>query len=608
MSAMLRRPVFLAAAFLLAVIPSTVAPSTLAAQGTSSSSSSSATKENQAPTSNEDSIRARPRGRRPNDAGVPITLETQEAMFTIGAGLNACGYDTDLENSNPVRAEVRADVVAEVAASALARQKQAPLCDYIHLHQLSDRGREIAQYVSLGLYVSAPPELEPTAEQTDMPPDALQVVNILPLLRDWAQAVSLHAIWLKHRAEYDAIIDKVHDPVTQMILNTNIYLRVPVSTYDGRTFLILVEPLLAPSAPNARIYANDYALVTSPTAAGTIHLDQIRHLYLHFEIEPLVYAKAQSMERLRPLLKPVADAPIDFTYKSDVVALVAECLIKAIEARTMDVGFPPPVKPKNTRDREAELHYTEEMNAYQRGAEVVRRRQAALDMRQGWVLTDYFFEQMQAFEHAGESLGETMGQMVYGMDVTRVGDQAKKIDFLPESTGDLVRRSRPAPTGIALAEKKMMEGDLRGADALADKALQDSSQDHAEAYYVKARVSLMQDDPAQSFEQFQEVLRTAKSPRTAAWAHIYLGRLYDIQTPAQRGKAVAEYKAALTVPGIQPDAQAAAELGLRKAFTVPKVVHEDPDDAPLDPSGKAEKESYVPDPPAAGTKKPVVPK
>jgi tetratricopeptide (TPR) repeat protein len=200
--------------------------------------------------------------------------------------------------------------------------------------------------------------------------------------------------------------------------------------------------------------------------------------------------------------------------------------------------------------------------------------------------------------------------MVYGMDVSRVSEQARKIDFLPESSGgrELARRSRPAPTGIALAEKKMMEGDLQGAETLAEKALQDPTQDHAEAFYVKARISLMQDDPEQSFDQFEEVLRTSKSPRTAAWAHIYLGRLYDIKTPAQRGKAVAEYKAALTVPGIQPDAQAAAESGLRKAFTVPKVVHEDPDDAPVDPSGKAEKDSYVPDPPATASPKPTPPK
>jgi tetratricopeptide (TPR) repeat protein len=305
------------------------------------------------------------------------------------------------------------------------------------------------------------------------------------------------------------------------------------------------------------------------------------------------------MQRLTPLLKPAAAAPIEFAYKSDVVALVTECLIKAIEARTMDVGFAPPAKPANTRDREAEEHYTVQLAAYQRSAEVVRRKQADLDMRQGWVLTDYFYTQLQSFEHSPDSLGETMGQMVYGMDVERVRHQAEQIDFLPVGSGELVARVSQAPTGMMLAEKMMLEGKLDAAEAIADKALADPKADHAEALYVKARVSLLENDPETSFNQFEQILAVSREPRTSAWAHIYLGRLYDIKTPAQRGRAVAEYKAALQVPGIQPDATAAAENGLRKAFSVPKVVHED--EEPLDPSGKAEKEAYRPDPPAKGT-------
>jgi len=41
-------------------------------------------------------------------------------------------------------------------------------------------------------------------------------------------------------------------------------------------------------------------------------MDQIRHTYLHYLIEPLVYARASAMDRLLPLLKPVQDAPLEF--------------------------------------------------------------------------------------------------------------------------------------------------------------------------------------------------------------------------------------------------------------------------------------------------------
>ena len=114
--------------------------------------------------------------------------------------------------------------------------------------------------------------------------------------------------------------------------------------------------------------------------------------------------------------------------------------------------------------------------------------------------------------------------------------------------------------------------------------------------FVKARVLLMQGDPKDSEADFQDVLHSSKNPRTLAWSHIYLGRLYDTKDPAERQMAVSQYKAALATPGVQPDAKAAAEKGLKTPFEVPKVVHEE--EAPLDPSGKAEKEAYKPQPPA----------
>ncbi len=288
--------------------------------------------------SSQDSSSARVHASQPEASGSAITLETSESLFDVAAGLNACGYDADLANSHPVRAQIRSEMAASIAQSPAAKQSAQALCEYIQQHALTDSGRSIAQYVSLSLYLTPAPKLAPTADETDMPPDALAVVNILPLLRAFAEQVGLHTIWLRHHGDYEGITDKAHDPVTRMLLATNAYLKVPVSSYDGRRLLILVEPLLAPNAPNARIYSLDYVAVTSPTSAGIIKMDQIRHLYLHYEIEPLVYARAQSMSRLTPLLKPVQDAPLEFVYKTDVVALVTECLIKAIEARTHGRG------------------------------------------------------------------------------------------------------------------------------------------------------------------------------------------------------------------------------------------------------------------------------
>jgi hypothetical protein len=85
--------------------------------------------------------------------------------------------------------------------------------------------------------------------------------------------------------------------------------------------------MLSPNLTNARIYGSDYIIVTSPdntpvtTAAGTpgdpVRMDQIRHIYLHYVTEPMVYSRGKAMERIQPVLRGVQDAPLEFFYKSD---------------------------------------------------------------------------------------------------------------------------------------------------------------------------------------------------------------------------------------------------------------------------------------------------
>ena len=540
----------------------------------------------------------------PEAGGSGITLETSEPLFDIAVALNACGYDADLANSSPVRKIIRDEVDQELAASADARTSRDAVCTYIQDHQLADSGRNLAQYVSLALYLTPPPALATIVDQTEMAADATQVVNILPSLRTFVQSAHLNAIWFKHRPEYEALVNQVHDPLTQMILETNVYLHMPPSSYDGRRFMVLLEPMLSPAATNARIYGNDYIVVTSPAATppGAVHMEQIRHTYLHYVVEPLVYARAAAMDRLLPLLKPVQAAPLDFTYKADIVALLTECLIKAAEIQTMDVGIPKPKRPDAAdaaKERTVMERYDAEMSAYDHQAEAIRLKSVDLAMRQGWVLVEYFYAQLGNMTSESVSLKDEIGPMVYGMEVDRVQHRETQITFLPESTHDEVRRVPRQPTGLQLAEMKMLKGDPAGAEEIAQKELADPKGDHPQAHYVVARVDMMEGQPDEALTEFAEVIRTSKDPRTLAWSHIYLGRLYDVMHVPERDKAIAEYKAALTVRDSRPDTKAAAEQGIKQPFVLPKREHQEADDdnAPLDPSGKAEKEAYRPSTP-----------
>jgi tetratricopeptide (TPR) repeat protein len=572
----------------------------------SSSSSSSGSQPDSTLENKQQPLAPRPRVAQPEAGGAAVTLETSESLFDLAAALNACGYDSDLDASAPIRKQVREEINQALAsAPAEARDHRDALCGYIRDHDLSDPSLNLAQYISLSLYLNPPPQLTPSIGETEMPPDSTQVVNILPHLRAFAEDVNLHAIWITHRSEYEELVNVVHTPLTKTILETNIYLRMPVSSYDGRRFLVLLEPMLATSTTNARIYGNDYIVVTSPTAEGQVHMDQIRHTYLHYLVEPLVYARASAMDRLLPLLKPVQEAPLEFTYKSDITALITECLVKAIEAQTMDVGVPKPKRPSQVKQRTDITTYEANLAAWEREAEIVRRKQVDLDMRQGWILADYFYNQIGQMAKDGVSLREEIAPMVYGMDVDRERHHASQTVFLPEGSHDNVRRAPRQLKGMDLAEMKLVKGDTAGAEQMADDALKVNPND-AQAHYLAGRIDLIHGDPTAAAEHFNKTLTLTKDPRTLAWTHIYLGRLYDVardpnrpdEDHPERPKAIAEYRAALAVRDAQPDTKAAAEKGLKEPFLLPKrQQQQDDDNEPLDPSGKAEKEAYRPSTP-----------
>lgn len=590
------------AAFALA---SLLTPATLRAQSSSSSSNAPAGTEarEQAQEQAQEQLNpaSRPRAAQIEPGGAAVTLETSEPLFQMAAALNACGYDADLEHSAPVRAAVRSEMNAALTQSEAARASRDALCDYISLHRLSNSGLDVGQYVSLALYLSPAPQLMPNVDESELPPQAAQVVNILPLLRSFAEQVQLHYIWVHHRAEYEALTARVHDPMVQMILNTNIYLHQPVSSYDGRRFLVLLEPLLSPAVTNARIYGSDYIIVTSPDngKGDPVRMNEIRHIYLHYVVEPMVYSRGQAMERIQPMLRGVQDAPIEFFYKSDAVSLITECLIKAIEARTYIIDSPAPERPKGTRARADMGQYDAQKAIYDRATAAARQQLVNRDESQGWVLTGYFYGALGAMEHNGDGLRDEIAPMIYGMDVDRERRHAQETVFVKEAPADPLRPAvRPHKLqGLELAELDLAKGDTADAADLAEKAMADPKADHGQAAYVLARVELMHGNADDARAGFEKTLTLSKDPRTVAWSHIYLGRLYDTMATPDRQHAVAEYQAALEARDGRPDTRKAAEAGLKQPFALPRREASQPkqdEESGFDPTGKAQKDAYQP--------------
>ena len=502
-------------------------------------------------------------------AGPTISLVSSEQLFFMASALNACGYDLGQAESDPIRQHIRDEMNKAFAASEVARDKRDKLCLFIAQHRMTGSVKDISQYISLALYLTPPPELETSVELPEMPPDSTQVVEIVPLLRDFATAIDLHGIWLTNRRSYDEIINQLHDPLTQMIVSTNFYLKMPASTYDGRRFLVVVEPQLNPHTVNARIYGPDFVVVVSPVD-GNIRMADVRHTYLHYLIEPLLYSRATAMDRFLPVLKYVREAPLEYQYRSDIVDLTIECLIKAIEARTMDTGIAPYVVPADAKRSDFE-RIEHDKGVVQGKMEAVRQALVRHDTAQGWVLTPYFYEQMVQFEHDPSSLKESIGELVYSMDVDHEVNRIKNIEFDKEADGDPLRRVAPRKlTGLDLAEARIDSGDVKTASALAQEALRiaptDESVDTGRANFILARAAIMSGQPEEALNGFQKAIAESKQARILAWSHIYLGRMLDLD--CRRDPAIAEYKAALEARDGQQDTRLAAERGVKTAYAV----------------------------------------
>jgi hypothetical protein len=521
-------------------------------------------------------------------AGPTISLVSPEPVFVMAAALNVCGYDEGLQDSAPVRKHVRDEMDQALAKSEDARSKRDALCLYVAQHRMTGTEKDISQYISLALYLTPPPEMETTVDLTEMPPDATQVAEIVPALKAFAAAVDLHGIWLTVRRTYDGEAEKVHDPLSQMIVSTNTYLKMPASTYDGRRFIVVIEPMLSPSVVNARIYGTDYVVVVSP-ADGKIRMADVRHTYLHYVIDPLLLARANAVDRTQPILKEIRDSPLEFRYRSDTVPLTIECLIKAIEARTMDTGVPI-YKIPSTVDRSELPRYERERQVSIEKSDAVRVAAVQHDMNQGFVLTQYFYEQMIQFERDPASLKDNIGEMVYSMDVDQQVHRARQTVFDKEADEDVLQRSKPRQlTGLDLAEAKLAAGDVAAATAMAQKVLASqtdtiqSTADCARAHFILARADLMTGHPDQAIDDFQKTLATSKENRLLAWSHIYLGRMLDLE--CKRGEALTEYQQAMAVRDGQQDTRLAAERGVGKAYVLRGHEHDCDVDSGDNPPG-----------------------
>src|SRR6202166_3849239 len=178
----------------------------------------------------------------------------------------------------------------------------------------------------------------PRLKIDELPPEAALIAPFGTVLERFYEKADLHAIWERHRKDYAAAMNRYHEPLAKMGFDTEIYLKQPSSQYLGRTFTIYLDFMGSPNETDARNYGSAYYVgifPAPPAHAGAppqaLKMDQIRHTFLHYEMDPLAEKHYSSIKRLEPLLQSVRRAPLEQSFKTDISLLVTECLVRAIE-------------------------------------------------------------------------------------------------------------------------------------------------------------------------------------------------------------------------------------------------------------------------------------
>ena len=464
-------------------------------------------------------------------------LDASPALFTVLAAINAAGYDADLDSNanSPVRKQVRDLIAARHLDSVEALKK------FFAGHRQQNPTAELNQYISFALTLDGPPDFQSRMQPQEIPLDVRPLAGLDHLIAEFYHEANIEDLWKQSQPAYDQVIAAYHAPVTKALLEANAYVRNPTSGYRGRRFQIYVDLLGAPNQIQTRSYKDDYFVVVTPSPEPQV--DQIRHAYLHYLLDPLALRYFEQINRLKGLADFAAPAPaLDTAYKDDLVLFATECLIKAVESRLA------------------------------RGA---ANRQASVDqaLHEGFVLTPALADGLALYEKQEQSLRLYYIDLIGQIDLAREDKRLEKVKFSSQAA---VKKAPPAPpppapvlTGAAktleAAEEQYSKRDLERARQSYLTVLQAGETTlHARAYYGLARIAALQKDPELAEKLFQKTLELSPDKDTESWAHLYLGRLAD--AAGDRGQAEKNYRAVLAIDGAPASVKNAATKELAQPF------------------------------------------
>ena len=475
-----------------------------------------------------------------------MSVDGSEAMFTTICALLAAGFESNVsaDNWTAFRSQMRERL----------RQQQGPAVEavreFYQQHELRDPGATLSRYLWFGLVSGPAPSFQPVLKRDELPPEIIALEGFSEILSSYYKEQKIGQLWRQVQPIYNREIERLHDPVSQIVFVTAAYLREILEQTGPRSFAIVVEPLVG-RITNVRNFGNHYALVLS--GGEEIPTDLVRHAFLHFLLDPLPLMYAHVTAVKRPIFEKAAAAPrLAPELKDDYASYFAECLVRAVELK---------LKRMSPGEREAAMSRDDEA---------------------GYVLVQPLFAALPKFENSEPSMKFFFPDLVRAIDLQAETKRLTAVKFAPADAAipedeaaseKIAREKKAAPTTVpndAEVIKALTEGERRIAEKN-PRAAETSFQrvlakypDQPRAWYGIGLVAMLDHDAARAKQVFGRLTvgehAATEDPMVLVWSHVYLARIYDYEGNSEVART--EYQSALAVQGGPDQAKQTAQREL----------------------------------------------
>ena len=190
----------------------------------------------------------------------------------------------------------------------------------------------------------------------------------------------------------------------------------------------------------------------------------------------------------------------------------------------------------------------------------------------GLILVPYFYDALQKYHDQDAAMNVYYKTMILGIDVRREQQRLASVKFAAEASPAAQNQNPKASAPVASEKDRLLDQ----ADNLIYQAKYDEAKPVFQAVLQKfdpkneralfglavAESNLRKPDLAVDY--FKKTLDVARNLWIVTWAHIYLGRLYDLEN--ERTQALQQYQAASLTAAGYPQAVEAVQVGLKYPF------------------------------------------